>query len=337
MAVPTDTEELRLAWSALAGQDVADGWVTIPLGGAGPRFRAGIHYPGGYETLLVGFSGITMPKRADLPAGRGFTVSAVPEAAGSSFTQWIGVSRQPNAPDDMFTQMAADIVGSLAVHAGRAESWLFGLLLARIRAWQDFMRSPRAGILSAEAELGLAGELIMIEALVAAGADAGSVVDAWQGPARSLQDFLFAVHGLEVKTSLSVNGFPASISSLEQLDAALGRVVLLAAVRLCIQQTGRKLPEIVAECRALLDAHTVSINAFELQLLNAGYFDSVSAEYVRAFEVVDIRIFPVDDLFPGLMRSLTKPEIRSAEYVLDLDLVSVPSITVADLTSHGVF
>ena len=337
MAVQTDTEELRLAWTALAGQDVADGWMTIPLGGAGPRFRAGIHYPGGYETLLVGFSGITTPKRADLPAGRGFTVSAVPEAAGNGFTQWIGVSRQPNAPDDMFTQMAADIVGSLAAHAGRAESWLFGLLLARIRAWQEFMRLPRAGILSPEAELGLAGELIMLEALVGAGADAGSVVDAWQGPARSLQDFLFAVHGLEVKTSLSVNGFPASINSLEQLDGAQGRVVLLAAVRLCIQQTGRTLPEIVTCCRALLLLLTVSHNAFELQLLNAGYFDSVSAEYLRTFDLVDIRIFPIDDAFPGILRSLTRPEIRSAEYVLDLDLVSLPSITVADLTSHGVF
>lgn len=333
----TDTEELHLAWTALAGQDVADGWMTIPLGGAGPRFRAGINYPGGYETLLVGFNGITTPKRADLPAGRGFTVSPVPEATGNGFTQWIGVSRQPNAPDDMFTQMAADIVGSLAAHAGRAESWLFGLLLARIRAWQEFMRPPRAGILSPEAELGLAGELIMLEALIGAGAEAGSVVDAWQGPARSLQDFLFAVHGLEVKTSLSVNGFPASISSLEQLDAAQGRVVLLAAVRLCIQQTGRTLPEIVTCCRALLAPLTVSLNAFELQLLNAGYFDSVAAEYLRTFDLVDIRIFPVDDAFPGILRSLTRPEIRSVEYVLNLDLVSLPSITVADLTSHGVF
>lgn len=335
--MPTDTDELRLAWSALAGQSDGEGWMTIPLGGAGPRFRAGIRYPSGYETLLVGFSGIAMPKRADLPAGRGFTVSGVPEAEGNGFTQWIGVSRQPNAPDDMFTQMAADIVGSLASHAGRAESWLFGLLLARIRAWQDFMRPPRAGILSAEAELGLAGELTMFEMLIGAGADVGSVVDAWQGPAKSLQDFLFPVHGLEVKTSLSVNGFPASISSLEQLDAAQGRVVLLAAVRLCIQQTGRTLPEIVTHCRALLTTHTVSLNAFELQLLNAGYFDSASAEYARTFALVDIRVFPVDDAFPGLMRSLMRPEIRSAEYVLDLDLINVPAITVADLSSHGVF
>lgn len=334
--MPTDTEELRVAWSALAGQMVEDGWMTISLGGAGPRFRAGIHYPDGTETLLVGFNGCALPKRSDLPVGQGFVVSAIPEAAGSGFSEWIGVTRQPNAPDDMFTQMAADIVGSIVSHSNQSESWLLGLLLARIRAWQDFMRPPRAGILSAEAEIGLVGELSMLSELIRQGGDIASVVDAWQGPSGSLQDFLFAMHGIEVKSTLSANGFPAAISSVEQLDSALGRAVFLAAVRLCIQQNGLTLPALVAGVREQLSGDAIALGKFELQLLQVGYLDAAADEYLRSFAVVEMRIFPVDDSFPKLVRSRLDPVIRAAEYVLDLDLVSASPITPADLPFHGV-
>lgn len=338
MAAQTDAGELRLAWSALAGQGTSDGWMTIALGRAGLRFRAGVVWPGGHETLLVGFNGIAQPRKADLPEGGGFLVQTVPEASGNGFDRWIGVTRQAGAPLDLFEQMAADIISSLSGHPDRGEVWLLGLLLARIRAWQDFMRRPRNGVLAPEAELGLAGELVVLEGLLAAGVEPRRAVDAWQGPSGGLQDFLADVHGLEVKTTLSVNGFPARISSLEQLDDSQGRPVLLAGVRLCLQAGGRTLPDIVEALRAQLAPVAPAQSTLELQLLKAGFFDVFAPDYVRRFDLVDIRVFAVDDAFPRLARSEVRPEIRAAEYEIDLDLVTTPATTLDHaLSAHGVF
>jgi len=337
MAAQTDTEELRLAWAALAGQDVSDGWRTINLG-SGPRFRAGVVHPGGHQTLLVGFDGITPPRKADLPEGGGFLVQLVPEAAGNSFSHWFGVTRQAGAAEDLFVQMTADIIASIREHQGRSELWLFTLMLARIRAWQDFMRRPRTGVLLPESELGLAGELVVLEGLLDAGVAPVQAVDAWQGPSGGLQDFLTDRYGLEVKTTLSVNGFPARISSLEQLDETQGRLVLLAAVRLCLQADGRTLPEIVVSLRARLADAAVAQSVMELQLLKGGYLDTVAAEYVRRFDLVNIRVFPVEEDFPRLARSMIRTEVRAAEYELDLDLVTTPAVPLAAaLTAYGVF
>ena len=337
MAGQTDLEELRTAWKALAAGPAAEGWTSIVLG-AGPRFRAGAAWPGGHETLLVGFSGVTLPPRAELPEGRGFTVRSAPRLAGADFDVWVAVTRQAGAAEDLFGRMAADIVDSLSGQGDRGDAWLLTLMTARIRAWQDFMRRPRTGVLPPEEELGLSGELCVLEALLDAGVTPTAAVEAWQGPSGALQDFQTAVHGLEVKTSLAAGAFPARISSLEQLDDAQGRILLLAAVRLCLQAEGRTLPAIVADLRGRLQNAPGAAGAFEVQLLHAGYFDAVASDYVRTFSLVDMRVFSLDETFPRLSRSLVRPEIRAAEYELDLDLVSTaPESLPAALARHGVF
>jgi hypothetical protein len=147
------------------------------------------------------------------------------------------------------------------------------------------------------------------------------------------------MHGLEIKASLAAGAFPARISSLEQLDDAHGRVILLAAVRLCIQAEGRTLSAIIAALRSRIASAPGSTSGlFDMRLLQAGYFDAVADDYVRPFGLVDIRVFEMDDRFPRLVRSTVRPEIRSAEYELDLDLVAAPSESLpAALLRHGVY
>lgn len=338
MAAQTDIGELHTAWAALASAPAAEGWTSIGLS-AGPRFRAGAAWPGGHETLLVGFSGVSLPPKAELPEGRGFAVRAAPKSAGQGHDVWIALTRQTGGADDLFGRMAADVVDSVAAQSTKGEAWLLTLTLARIRAWQEFMRRPRTGVLPPEAELGLAGELVVLEAVLNEGIDPVVVLESWVGPDGGLQDFQTAVHGLEVKTSLAAGSFPARISSLEQLDDAQGRVILLAAVRLCIQAGGRTLPQIVAALRARLAAlPSQGGGLFDMRLIQAGFFDAVAGDYVRAFDPVDIRVFEVDEGFPRLARSAVRPEIRAAEYEIDLDLAkTAPLPLAAALTSHGVY
>lgn len=330
MAVLTDTEELELAWSALSGQKRDDGWVTVALGAATARFRAGIVYPGGEETLLIGFNSDVVPKKADLPEGAGFRVEVSSEAFAPAFGRWLCLTRQSGAGHDLFVQMAADVVAAVSTAGERSETSLLGLTLTRIRAWQDFMRRPRSGLLPPEEETGLAGELTVLCQLIEGGASPSGVVSAWNGPAGGLQDFQTDTLGLEIKTTLSVAGFPAKISSLEQLDELAGRPVLLGAVRLCLQEDGLALPGLVDRARGLVGADGRALAMLERAFLLAGYLDEVAVHYVRRFHCVEIRVFDVDEAFPRLVRSAVRPEIRAATYDIDIDLVTAVPLTLGD-------
>lgn len=338
MAVQTDADELLLAWRGLSAGDTGDGMRLIALGAERPRIRAGITYPLGQETLLVGFNLGPSPRVDELPEARGFSVSILAEPVGARYESWIAITRRAEAGVDLFALMASDIAASLAEAAPTSEQWLFAALLDRIRAWQDFMQRPRDGVLSREKELGLFGELLVFREFLDAGILPVQVAAAWQGPARSVQDFMVGSRGLEVKATLSANGFPARISSLDQLDIGQGRAVMVAAVRLSLQDDGLTLAQLVNDLRERLAGSGLTASLFERSLLLAGYFDAAADKYVRRFGAVNTRVFPVDEDFPSLARSTVRSEIRTAEYELDLDLVTTPAIALGDvITQHRLF
>ncbi len=334
----TDADELLLAWRGLSAGDTGDGLRVIALGADRPRVRAGITYPLGQETLLVGFNLGQTGRVDELPEARGFSVSFLTEPAAARYENWVSLTRRPEAGVDLFALMASDIADSLTDAGPASEQWLFGTVLDRIRAWQDFMQRPRDGVLSREKELGLFGELLVFREFLDAAVTPVQVAAAWQGPARSVQDFMVGNRGLEVKATLSANGFQARISSLDQLDTGQGRAVMVAAVRLSLQDDGLTLPELVNDLRERLVGSGLTASLFERSLLLAGYFDAAADKYVRRFGVVNTRVFTVDDEFPSLTRSAVRTEIRAAEYELDLDLVTTPAIALGDvITQHRLF
>lgn len=333
----TDTNELETAWRALAGQTADKGWLTVALGRSSPRFRGGIVFPEGGETLLVGFNVGSELRKVDLPEGTGFRVEISKDSFSAGFSTWLCLTRQSGAGRDLFVQMAADIVSALSRAATQSDPWLLSLMLARIRAWQDFMRKPRTDLLRPEEELGLFGELSFMREAIVAGAAAANVVHAWTGPSRSLQDFQTDMIGVEVKATLSVNSFSAHISSLEQLDGMRERAVLLAAIRFTLHDEGQTLPELIGSVRQLATDGGV-VSTLNRTLMLSGFVDEASELYKRRFTATNIRLFEVNETFPALIRSRTSPEIRAAEYEIDLDLVACVPLTLGvAMQQYGAF
>ncbi|WP_292427839.1 PD-(D/E)XK motif protein [Mesorhizobium sp.] len=337
MAVLTDTDELEAAWGALAGQRTEKGFLTVALGHSKPRFRVGIMFPEGDETLLVGFNVDVPPAKSGLPEGSGFRVELAREAPAPGFAIWVCLIRQPGAGRDLFVQMSADIVAALSATQTQSDSWLLSLMLARIRAWQEFMRRPRSGLLSPEEEIGLFGELVFLREALDAGAPAAGMLHSWAGPAGGLQDFQTETVGIEIKSTISASGFPAQISSLEQLDGLAGRAVILGGVRLCQQEGGQTLSELVGGLRMRVAQSRDLAGWLDRSLLLAGYEENAASRYLRRYDVVDTRFFEVDGSFPCLRRSSTVPVIRSANYQIDLDLVEAATLSLSEtLVRYGV-
>jgi hypothetical protein len=322
MARLTKAEEITAVWNALADEPRSgEGWMAITVATSGPCVvKAGRYFPGNEEAVLVGFPSLVVPQGEQLPEGKGFSVRRVTLGQDNEGRRWIALQRLPPGTPEMFTMMAADVVSVLEGMGAAAESLVFSTFLIRVRAWQNFMQRGNDGVLSREAETGLYGELLVLETLLQAGVAADRVVDAWVGPLDAVQDFLLGSGAIEVKTTVAAGVFPACISSLEQLDDSCCKPLFLAAVRTTISGTGSTLPERIAAVSERLGAEILP--AFEVRLLEAGYFQRFADRYLRRFGDASMRIIHVGDV-PRLLHATVPPGVLRVRYEIDID--SIPA------------
>ena len=335
MAPQSDRVDLVAAWRALDVEEREAGWRTIAVKPAGPfRLLAGRHFPGGEETLLVGFGLPEMPKGPQLPQGAGFLVTVAELPHEDSRRYWVALSRKSAGSLDLFTAMAVDVISSLEASLGTDDQVRFRNFLARIRAWQEFMRRGSDLLLSPEEEVGLFGEIEVFLSLLDCGLPESVVTDAWRGPLDGIHDFSLSTGAIEVKSTVAPVGFPATIGSLEQLDDSLVHPLYLAAARLALDSSGHTLANHVARARQALRGDPGAAESFERLLLHAGFFDAIGDQYVRQFVCAELRILRVSNPFPRLIRANVPIEIRRVHYEMDVDLANGEQVDLSTALSQ---
>jgi hypothetical protein len=183
--------------------------------------------------------------------------------------------------------------------------------------------------LSAERELGLVGEVVMLGRIMDAGVSPLSVCEGWEGPRDGVHDFRWRSGAIEVKTSSAQPGsFPVSIGSIHQLDDTEVQSLFLAAVRVTQVQAGFTLPELVQHIRDRLADEEAALAEFNNRLLQGGFSDAQAERYSRRFELHDIRLFPVSTGFPRLTRSTVSAGITEVRYKMDLDMLSTAPLAL---------
>lgn len=310
-------DEFAAAWTALSGASVEEGWRSIAVAPAGPcALMAGRRFPGNEEALLAGFSSARVPAAEKLPEGRGFDVSrADPHGDGKT---WLALTRKESGSVELFAEMTCDCAGALDAVAAEGEERILRTLLSRVRLWQEFMRRG-AQALSPEAEIGLIGELVVLMDALRAGLPPASALDAWVGPLEGVQDFEIGAGAVEVKATLSAQGFPAKIGSLEQLDDSVRSPLFVAGVRLSQSESGQNLPELAAAVRAELRGEASIEGMLSDRLLSAGYVDAHADRYPRRFVVERIRVVEVGEGFPRIVAATVHEGIRRVIYEIDFD------------------
>lgn len=327
MALPT-REEIAAAWRALSGDSEGEGWRSIGISSQGVgRLLAARHFPGNEEALLVGFETITLPQPSQLPQGKGFKVERTSLGEPNGAGKWLALVRQPQGSLELFSRMVADIVATLASNASSDEIRLFQLFLGRIRAWQDFMTKGHEG-LGPEAELGLVGELECLSVLLDAGLPMHLVLDGWMGPQDGLQDFELGSGAIEVKSTLAVDGFPATIMSLEQLDDAVRQPLFVCGCRFTVESAGQSLPQRVSILRERLSIDASASASFDNRLLHAGYLDVHAGHYSRSFLACSVSLWLVDEAFPRLIPGNVPAGVRRARYEIDLEVMQGRQVSI---------
>lgn len=312
-------DEFILAWNALSDTSGIQGWRGIPVFLAGPcSVMAGRKFPDNLEAFLAGFVNTGLPFPRNLPEGIGFSVSqaVIPD----DDRIWIALTRKQSGDLQMFVEMVGDVAGAMDAVSSCGEKRILDEFLGRIKAWQEFMRRDQQA-LGTEAEIGLVGELILLLKLFSEGISPHYGVESWKGPLDGVQDFLLGSGAIEVKTTLSSQGFLARIGSLDQLDDSILRPIFICGVRLSLGESGQSLNELIAKVKELLTGNGSAERLFSGRLLAAGYFEFHSTQYVRRFLLSEIRFLEVERDFPRIFSGNVPHGIRRVTYEIDLDLV----------------
>jgi len=328
MARPS--EEFLLAWAALPGNNPAPGWQAISLSSAGPvEVEAGRRSPDSAEAVLLSFPSVHLTPTEKLPEGQGFAIERANPKDASRLK--LALTRQAVGNVELFTAMACDVIGALdeAAACKATETGLLRLFLGRVGTWQEFMRRG-SQTLGVEAEIGLVGELMLLQSIIDAGVPPTTAIESWVGPFDGIQDFELGTGAMEVKTTLSTAGFPARISSLQQLDDSTRQPLFLVGVRLRQVEVGQRLSDLVATMRETVRKDAEATRLLSERLIAANYFDIHAERYIRRFALADMRVIEVKEGFPRLTLGTVPQGITSATYEIDLNKVADGHVAAVD-------
>ncbi|WP_024939202.1 PD-(D/E)XK motif protein [Xanthomonas arboricola] len=239
--------------------------------------------------------------------------------AGDQGQQHLVLALERQVDRDLFEGLCRTLAFALE-HATDSASSL-AVSLAHIRRWKTFL-SGRSQHLSAEDVRGLFAELVFLTELIDREMPSNAVVEAWLGPERSHQDFIFGNTAVEVKSLSGAERSSIRISSEDQLeslnDALFLRVYRLS--NLADAAGAHSLNELVAAVQARLDK-AEAIETFDRKLVAHGYAPLPAYDEPR-FVVSDVRSYRVADNFPRLMRSQLPTGIAKVAYDIRLETIA---------------
>ncbi len=217
--------------------------------------------------------------------------------------------------DAVFTDLASDVVGVLAIAPGPGAA---ARVLDRVAAWQEFL-ARKSEPLSKDAAAGLFAELVVLRHGFIPAVGKLATVSAWTGPDPALQDFQYGSCAVEVKSFRGIGSGRMRISSERQLEDVGTEVLFLAYVELDERRdgTGLTLKDIVDGIRGELIDAVEAFHLFEGKLLSGGWHDSVADFRDERYEVRSLEYFEVVPGFPRITSSDLPEGVGGVTYVLD--------------------
>lgn len=238
--------------------------------------------------------------------------------AGEQGQQCLVLALERQVDCDLFEGLCRTLASSLE-HATDSVSSL-AVSLAHVRRWKTFLAGSSRH-LSAEDVRGLFAEITFLLELIDQKTLSSAAVEAWLGPERSHQDYIFGNTAVEIKSLSGTERSTVRISSEDQLES-LNDALFLRLYRLSSLTDAagaRSLNEIVTLAHARLD-EADAIEAFDRKLVAHGYVPLPDYNQPR-FVVSEVRSYRVGDGFPRLMRSQLPTGIASVAYDIRLETI----------------
>lgn len=221
---------------------------------------------------------------------------------------------------DIFYRLCLDIVGSTSPATSETEA--IATAIARTWRWHHLLRGGGGGLLSPEEQIGLLGELIVLERYLFPSLSLTQSVASWLGPLGAPQDFVAGRTAIESKARGGTDANEVRINSEYQLDDSnLDRLFL----HLCVFESqtrseadGFSVADVASRIRTRLDGFDKRlVDRYDSLLAAAGfrYEDDYSANLWSGGER---SIYKVAEGFPRLVARTIPSGISVVRYNLSL-------------------
>lgn len=238
---------------------------------------------------------------------------------GEPGQQRLVLTLEKHVDRDLFEGLCRTLASALERATDSASS--LAVALAHIRRWKTFL-SGRSQHLSAEEVRGLFAELTFLLELIERQPSTPAAVDAWLGPEKSHQDFIFGNAAVEIKSLSGTERSAVRISSEDQLES-LNDELFLRIYRLSNLPDAagaRSLNEIVAAVQTQL-AEAEAVEAFDRKLVAHGFAPLPDYDQPR-FVVSNVHSYRVGEGFPRLVRSQLPTGIDRVGYDIRLETIA---------------
>lgn len=239
--------------------------------------------------------------------------------AGEAGSQRLVLTLERQTDRDLFESLCRTLIAALATVSDPASS--LGVALAHLKRWKAFLAGRGNARLSAEEIRGLFAELTFLMELIGPIQSADSALEAWKGPERSHQDFIFRDRAVEIKSLSGSERSTVRISSEDQLES-INDALFLRLYRLSEipdAPRARSLNQLVRDIHGGLDS-AAAIEAFDRKLALQGYAPLVEYDEPK-FVVSEVSSYEVNEGFPSLVRSQLPTGIAKVAYDIQLEAI----------------
>lgn len=337
------SETLSQTWGTVAAEaSHAEGYYQkrIPLKSAWAA-HAGIHRPTDarfliLETELKAVRGLRLKDET-----RGYSISVVPDDAGRNDRATIRITETSEGYREIFKIFCTDILEFWIPNAVASDA--LKSLSLRLARWKKFFQRGSQLGLSREDHVGLYGELSFIEAGLSKGVASLAILNAWQAPLSTNQDFLFGQVAVEIKTTTGNEIDKVQITNARQLDSTGLQGLFLARYAFDFRQgSGRTLTQLVTDLTTALGAISHdALSVFNDRLMEAGFVGGAPREFDSwGFTTRHFDPYNVAPGFPCLLESALPLGVSEVSYILNLSAASQFHILETDfwpriISSYG--
>ena len=329
-------QEVLVTWNALEKGNGGDGIYTHTIiEGKNFQLCSAVELPFRRKFVAIGFKDLYISPKKQLPIGDGFEFKRLPISDNGSFG-WVEIDFIQDSCS-FYSLSLIEYVYSIIYKLLDSDnsSLIFSEVIHGVVEWQTYMQRIKRGRLSDEDEIGLWGELFLLNTFIDSGIESDKLLNCWQGPEKGPKDFVFPRLSVEVKTIIGKGSdFNVHIASLDQLDCSNCEKLFLTCVRGFVSTDGLSLPELIEKVRNKISTKPHVLSDFEMKLLKVGYSDTQASLYVKSFITNQQLVFPVDDSFPSLTTRNVPPSIVRVEYVVRLSETDANIISVNEMIDN---
>ncbi|WP_037586890.1 PD-(D/E)XK motif protein [Stenoxybacter acetivorans] len=219
-----------------------------------------------------------------------------------------------SAQNSVFAAFCADIIQHTTDALDETDA--IERLRQRYKQWSRLLQTKRGGLLNAQNQKGLFGELLFLEQQLNQRDGLLATVQGWVGIEDAPQDFIYADIWYEIKSIASVAD-TVMISSLAQLSAAgAGRLVVQRIDKAAPKQVNTySLNELVQRLEKVLAKDMDAFNAFEQKLFNYGYLNLADYDEQK-YQWQNTQVYAVDEHFPRINTAVLPTAVVGLRYEL---------------------